>query len=868
MKTNSNSTARKLCIYFTLAITILFLSQCVEEDSTTPSGLGWTGADPTSIPLRQRMLQAERGNLVKNPSFEQGRIINVDSNTVSHNIIGWKEMGENVNWIRTEIRSGSYSIKIKRSPGSEALNQEDGIVSDFIRVIPGNYKFSFWIKLKDIKPRQVRRGRRRDGSIDVRILFYDKNRLLISGNTYDHSEHAIIDRSCKSLPFNDFWKIDSLDWTSVNGRTTHDYLTEGDIPDEAKFVKVYLGLKGTGTMWIDDVDFRYTRNNFTSMESTKRLLDTTFSKLDMVIPTPHEACLLDPVLYHFEGRDSIPMPIIKIPPRPFKQTRKAAELLQAKLDAIFAERFGKDSLPGIRISSNHLEREVESGALVFAIGIRRLPDTGQNLGSQGYTIQPDTLYPNLVYLSGVTETGDYYAAATAVQLLDDSLFIYHQSAITDYPDIPQRAFLVSPVAAASNSIDYSPYLSEMAELKLNWAYLDYCRDRSLWKQESPAYRDGLKIIGAEGKATGMLTFAQMIHPYAFLLKDPILDSLDMDVRERWAFAQYSSRVKFIKFCTTGLEAGVTTLVFCFHDHLPRTSEGIFVLPALRDQNEYINLQAAHADILQTLDYWRNRRNKKIDFEFISPWYSNEDLVLSRGQAEQYFNDLSPKMPDDLRILWSGPSRYSPDINSVDYYRFQHNLAGREMILMDNSMNKLQEIIQDTAVLKHHPMKLRTLNIFDPYSVRFTEPFTLPGEGGKMLINSSLSSEVMKIRMATAADYMWNSAAYDPDLSVWKVLVSRYGKTAALELYRFSDAYFISMASMIGLKRSSDHQRLMKTIREQQKIMEESLMELDHLLYSEQKLLNELKILKKSLEAIYKTKVKAVSVQIIAAVESM
>ena len=129
------------------------------------------------------------------------------------------------------------------------------------------------------------------------------------------------------------------------------------------------------------------------------------------------------------------------------------------------------------------------------------------------------------------------------------------------------------------------------------------------------------------------------------------------------------------------------------------------------------------------------------------------------------------------------------------------------------------------------MKLRTLNIFDPYNVRFTEPFTFPGECGKMLINSSLSSEIMKIRIATAADYMWNAGMYDPDMSIWKVLVTRYGKTATHELYRFNDAYYTSMASMIELKLGTDQQRLVKLIRDQQEIMNESLAVLDHLLSS-------------------------------------
>ncbi|MFC2098446.1 beta-N-acetylglucosaminidase domain-containing protein [Bacteroidota bacterium] len=875
------SAAGKPYLLIVLAFLMLMFPQCVEEDSTTPAGQGWISTDFSSIPFRQRMLQAERGNLVRNPSFEHGRLVNVDSNTVSHNITAWQKMGENVSWVYhspdsngldTEIRSGSYAIKIHRNPADQPFNQEDGIVSDFIRVIPGNYEFSFWTRLEDIHPRRFDRGRRMDGSIDVRILFYDKNLLLISGETYDHSRKAIINRSLKSLIFNDFWNIDSLGWISVKGKTTHDFLTEGDIPDEAKFVKLYLGLKGTGKMWIDDVEFRYSRRNFSSLERIERMLDTTQSKLDLVIPTPKEARLLDPVVYHIEGGDSIPMPIIVLPGRPDIQTRAAAELLQAKLDTVLARRFGRDSMPGVRIVYKQTPMMAEGGGLIFNIGTRRPDvfrhsDTGQDLGPQAYIIKPDTLYSNLVYLSGVTAIGDYYAAATAVQLLDDSLFIYHQSAITDYPDIPHRAFLISPVSAASNPIDHTPYLSEMASLKLNWAYLDYYRSRSLWLQENKTYLEGLRVIGLENRERGLLSLAQMVNPYAFLPENTVADSLDKESLNRWMHSSAASNSKLRLQFQTGINAGVSTLVLCTHNYLPLSPEGNYILYAKQDKDKYINLQEAHLELIQSLYRWGKARNPKIQVELVPPWYSNEDLLMSRGQAEQYFNDLSQKLPAELGVLWAGPSGQSSDINVVDYFRF-HNLVKRELILFDNSMNRLGEILKDSSTLKYYPMKIRTLNLFDPFSVQFTTPFKPAEESGKMLINSSLSSEIMKIRIATAADFMWNSEAYDPDLSIWKILVSRYGRTATHELYRFSDAYYTTLASMMGLSVGTDKQRLLRMINEQQVIMEESLRELDELLSSSGGLLNELKSLKQSLETMYEKEVKAVANQIIAVTEGM
>ena len=59
----------------------------------------------------------------------------------------------------------------------------------------------------------------------------------------------------------------------------------------------------------------------------------------------------------------------------------------------------------------------------------------------------------------------------------------------------------------------------------------------------------------------------------------------------------------------------------------------------------------------------------------------------------------------------------------------------------------------------------------------------------MYTNGFADSEVYKIKYATVADYGWNTAAYNPELSLWKVLCRTYGPAVAQKLIRFSDAYY-------------------------------------------------------------------------------
>ncbi len=872
----NGSVHRKSILVVVLILLTLCFHRCAEEETTVPAGQGWTSSDPLSIPFRQRLVQAERGNLVKNPSFEQGRVINVDSNTVSYNITGWKPFGENLAWImhpadsgvkEKEILSGSYAIRVRRERIDESIYQGDGIVSDFIRVIPGNYEFSFWIRLENVRPNPAKKGGRLEDAVDIRMLFYDKNRLLISGTAYDRNAHALIDRSFKALPFSNFWTLDSLGWCRVTGRTTNDPLTEGDIPDEAKYVKLYFGLKGTGTIWIDDVSFRYTRRNFTALERSAHFFDTTCSKPDLVIPQPKKSRLLGQLAYHIPLADTIPRPMIILPAGSNRQTTAAAELIRDRLDEVFEQFYGPEDKPRIRISTQAGRKLIEDGALVFRFDPESRPDVLRRLGPQGYTIRPDSLHPNLVYLTGGSPAGDYYAAATVGQLLDDSLFVYHQAEIEDYPDIPERAFLISPVTAASNDIDYTPYLEEMAGLKLNHAYLDFYRSRTLWQHKSQAYGRGLKVICRESRESGMIELAQMVNPYAFLPAHSLIDSLDRESRERWSHAGYSSRLQLLESYAEGIKAGVGAIVFCSHDYLPRSPWGNYILFALRDEDEYVSLQAAHLDLINSIHSWIAKTYPGTELEFVPPWYSNEQMDVSRGQAEQYFHDLHSRLPDDLKILWSGPARKSPEISAVDFKRF-HELAGRELVLMDNSMNRLTEILNDTVLLFQYPLKLPTLSLFDPYDVHLSVPYFQGNEHRRILINAPISSEIMKIRIATAADFMWNTASYDPDLSVWKILVSRYGHQTARELYRFNDAYFITLASISALKLGKDQQRLLRQVTDHMGLMEDSLGRLDQMLQSNPELLEELKRLKRDLERLYDREMRHVASQIIAAVESM
>jgi len=112
-----------------------------------------------SIPYKVRKAEFEKGNIEMNVSFEEGEIISKNDSTITDfKLKNWTLVGDNVEWLdntlnkNQDIRSGNRTIKIKREPidALEINNTANGVLSNFIEVIPGNYLFFFDIKLENI----------------------------------------------------------------------------------------------------------------------------------------------------------------------------------------------------------------------------------------------------------------------------------------------------------------------------------------------------------------------------------------------------------------------------------------------------------------------------------------------------------------------------------------------------------------------------------------------------------------------------------------------------------------------------------------------------------------------------------------------
>ena len=264
-------------VFLSIICSILILNACsaVEKTQTTYRHSPWTSSDPLSIPYEIRRQQFEKANLVINPSFENGSVTTGDpANTFM--LAGWEKVGQNVEWVTpesglmavAEVNGGRHSVKIERKKAAE-LDEAEGIISDYIPVIPGNYYFTYSIRLKNIVSNKYRLGGQLYDAVVIKVLFFDEHQEPVYPGYLNPITGTLIDNSDKSYSFSNYSRIDDFPWGRVRGRSYNYPFSEGDIPDKTRFVRLFFGLKGTGTLWLDDIDYRYSKWNFTALERFK-----------------------------------------------------------------------------------------------------------------------------------------------------------------------------------------------------------------------------------------------------------------------------------------------------------------------------------------------------------------------------------------------------------------------------------------------------------------------------------------------------------------------------------------------------------------------------------------------------------------------
>jgi hypothetical protein len=421
-----------------------------------------------------------------------------------------------------------------------------------------------------------------------------------------------------------------------------------------------------------------------------------------------------------------------------------------------------------------------------------LPAGFREENGQGYLIQSKQIGDaHIVFLIGAAPVATFYAAATALQLLEQGTCVYHDANVIDYPDFLGRSYLFRNWQSAEELQNDLDSMERMSLYKFNKVYLGYKRTGESWHQPDRLYRQGAAGAGRISRESGVMRLAVMVNPYSHFDFEASAENLSEQARYTWTHGSPESLNMLEGAVEVGLEAGADTVMLLADDFVPHEGRNRknYSLYTVEDKTRFVNLQTAQAYVINSLKQWIDNHYPGVRLEFCPPWYCNEFIIRSEGKAEVYFQELIRQIPRDIAIIWTGPTVRSLSIDAADFHRYR-SLIERPPMLWDNTLyaRNIETKIYG-GYTSHYPGKVRMCNLFEPYDTDRPRGFHTDNDGRHMYTNGDAYSEVYKIKYATVADYEWNTAAYNPELSLWKALCRNYGTLCAKELLLFNDAYY-------------------------------------------------------------------------------
>ena len=810
----------KLHILLLIFILPFLCFNCNKKPIPAQTPVSWISEDPLSIPFRIRQQKYEKGNLVWNNSFESGKNLIIDSTGVTYRIDGWQKTGEHVQWVNIEIDSiydvreafdSIRAIKINRLFANETDDPGEGVVSDYIKVIPGNYELSFYLRLYHIKPNRKRLGTKIFDAVNIKLLFYDKNKIEIPSEKFDPFRQIFIDNSFKGYAFSNFYEIDSLSWQKVIGKSCDVPCVDGDISDDARYVKIFLGLKGSGTMWVDQVDFRYSKDNFSMLERMEKLMDTTLLKQEIIIPQPKKVAKLASIPYFNPKTIPVTVPIICIPENPSMETSQAANLLKLSIEE-FIQKIIPESVKSyrIRIEENITNDDINNTRLLFSIGKTNLFNRFREIlpvneisdKEQGYFIYTTSDLNNIVFLYGNEPVGDFYAAASAIQLFDNKKLMFHNAQIIDYPDFLERNISVKPYNLKDDLM--AEAYKQILLCKINGAYIS-----SVDLQQ-------------EDKQNVLLETLRNFPRYHSIFSYSLLLDVGAELKNPQVNKRISS-TELLKRFLEGIDEPNKVIISSAYD---LTTEIIDNTATYKDIRNYAGLINEYADIA-------DKNNNSDRILYFPVWSNNAEMDGSDGRADVYLYEMKNLLDRDFRYLWCGSSWNSYHTSNADMARIK-SILGSDPVWWDNSM----QYSADRAEMKNHPAKLSLFNLFMPFNNHGIRELFGNIDTTKVFVNFYPESELDIIRLSTISDFLWNTDDYDPDISLWKILQSKYGFTCARELVLFADVYAALLRLSVELK-DPVHQRFIRKAIPLQEALENHLAAIAKMLGDKHELVNEL-----------------------------
>lgn len=733
---------------------------CRSEQDKLASQIQDTLPGHMGAPLNIRIKELAKGNLLLNPSFESGKHYINDTLKLSFNLPGWKKVGDNVFWTNTEDKNnynafdasnGIHAIKISRQHANETDIQGEGIISDYIKVIPGNYSLRMDIRLENIKSNLDRFSTGIYDAVNIRIFYFDKNKVLIRKTALDPGHNTEVDPSFKGFNFSLNEDISKFGWNSIIARTGNFPFEEGNMPENTRYVKIFAGLKGTGEMWIDYLRFTYTRKNFTFLEQIQPYFDSTVERSVYLLPSPQKAESYSKIIINeLSDSKSNNFPIFILPKN--MDTDEKIIVNNFKNALIAAKFIPKNSNSFL---SSYNQATASKASLIFSIGkndllkefSENLPEFEMEEREQAYYIQRLESDPKYVFIDYTDAEGLSHAFNTLKQLIDVKEGIYHHYNIVDYPDFRQRNIILP-----ENLIKFDQFtaksINHLADCGINRITvsfplnpersLDYFRNSKIWELEMNKLKRTYPFLAS-----------------GFMFKSFTLPETEKLISGKDDEALPNERKESIIRDAQLLAGVITDKRSYFPDFMMFSDQSLWDLESIDHTIEFDPL--SFQNVLQyESSFWDAfssslKTDKSIPVYLQPVFRFNSHQRILSGLGKMYFDNITHNEQGLFtRLLWQGPVEFPEIIDFSDIFQFYGKKD--KLVFYSTALSARKESCFTGSYYSIYSWRAVTGSLFEGMDSEFEgiQPDLFKGE---MVFDIEHFNELVLIRLISAMDYL-------------------------------------------------------------------------------------------------------------------
>jgi hypothetical protein len=653
--------------------------------------------------------------------------------------------------------------------------------------------------------------------IDIRIKYYDKNKKEIPPGRYSATAQyfdygpKLIDNGFKGFAFSNYFYIRNFPWGRVRGKTWVYPYVDSDLPDDCRYIKIFLGLATNGTMWIDNIDFQLSEWNFTYLERMRPFFKKKYDLTDLMIPTPQS----------INNKHNISLKNQHI--RLVYSGKKAPEIKKAL--TLLQNRFSKINGESVKVIKNGKPVSSHSGLqIVFVEKDNRLAAKFDqafeaiNDKAQGYFIRRKG---NTIYLGGNQPVGFYYAATSLCQLIDYEHYRLDYADVTDWPDFTGRSLKIVSFSKKQNSDELRATIKQFkkdvkyyASYKLNDIYNSYGMFGNHWWKIGKISQQYTSIKNYLSSYGHIMALAVQLNPYRHLPSMPKETTLSDSLRSLFSNGTQEGFEKIINALKPALDAGAKIVMFCMDDHTPRKlgpqgeMRGDHVLFTKSDKKKFVNLANAHYYLLNKLKTWLDKNYGDVRLEFVPPIYCNWHINQSLGTARSYYRDLTRHLDPSIVLVWTGPTGRSLYYDMAAIHRIMKYYRRKPMV-WDNGIYGRK--VRAERFPRFYPEKSVLYSLFQPFDEKYSKK-ALKQLNSHFYTNLPGIGEINKITYLTFADFTWNTKDYDPAFSLFKALVQNFGKKNAKRLLQFNDKLFRFISTWAQLKQTLKRGHVVSKVR--------------------------------------------------------